>query len=185
MSYTCMRPGTDALCAPHLPCDAINGQVHETQNCHIGRHSPVSARLCLDPALLPCSKAPRSLPAAVLPEEAPAPSTAISRPAADDAACAACAAATGLRCSPVMPSASWAVGAVSTCSSVLLCSPPALRLDMSGCVGNSAYTILATLLGQHRYETGSSLGMVGCCWKKVHVNRQREGCVPKPQHAGA
>ena len=30
-----------------------------------------------------------------------------------------------------MPSASWAVGAVSTCSSVLLCSPSALHLYTS------------------------------------------------------
>ena len=108
------------------PCNN-NNRAHEAQSGLIGRHPPVSARLRLAPPLLARSKAPRSLPAAALPEEAPASSTAGSRPAADDAACAPCAVAARLRCSPVMPSASCAVGAVSTCSSVLLCSPPALH----------------------------------------------------------
>ena len=88
-----------------------------------GRSSPVNAKLRFSPPLLPCSKA-LPAPAAAPPEEAgeaPASSSAGSRPAADVAACALYAAAARPRCTPVMPSASWAVGAQSTCSRVLPC----------------------------------------------------------------
>ncbi len=156
----------------------------------IGRHSPVSARRCPDPALLPCSKALRSLPAAALPEEAPAPSTAGSRPAGNDAACLPFAAATGLRCSPVMPSASWAVGAVSTCSSVLLCSPSALHLYTSGRAGR--YAIMFTghadaLQGQYHLPLCGACGKALLTWlaavgMRCWSSRQYKGCslVPNP-----
>lgn len=84
---------------------------------------PVSAKLCPEPELLPwlCS--------ATLPEGAsmaPASSSAGSRPTAVTV-CAPCAADRAPCCMPVMPSASWEVGAQSTCSSVLPSDPPANR----------------------------------------------------------
>lgn len=101
-----------------------------------GEQSPVNARLRSCPALLPCSRALPGLAAAALPGEpgeAPASKSAGSRPAPDDSACGWRAAASVPRCTPVMPSASWAVGAQSTCSRVLPCIAPAyiIYLDLA------------------------------------------------------
>ena len=93
-----------------------------------GRSLPVSAKLRADPARPLRSRALPKLPAA--PRVLDVPAALGSSPAeslrdAGAAACTPCAAGEGLRCTPVIPSATCAVGAQSTCSRVLPCIPPA------------------------------------------------------------